>query len=67
MLTGRITYSLELLTELGRPVLDVAGEQPVEGWQPSDLPHRIDDMAAHARGEIGDGMSNVDALPTRQG
>jgi len=29
-------YSLQLL-ELGRPVLDLHGEVPVEGWQPDDL------------------------------
>ncbi len=38
VLTGRIAYSLQLLVELRRPVLDVHGEQLVEGWQPDDLP-----------------------------
>lgn len=37
-LTGRIAYSLQLLVELQRPVLDLHGERPVEGWQPQDLP-----------------------------
>jgi NAD(P)-dependent dehydrogenase (short-subunit alcohol dehydrogenase family) len=38
VLTGRIAYSLQLLVELDRPVLDLAGEQLVPGWQPGDLP-----------------------------
>jgi hypothetical protein len=37
-LTGRIAYSLQLLVELDRPVLDLQGESPVAGWQPVDLP-----------------------------
>jgi hypothetical protein len=37
VLTGRIAYSLQLLVELGRPVLDLEGVNLVEGWQPSDL------------------------------
>ena len=37
VLTGRIAYSLQLLLEVGRPVLDLHGEAPVEGWQPADL------------------------------
>jgi hypothetical protein len=66
-LTGRITCSLELLAELDRPVRDLRGEHLVDGWQPADLAERIATMAAHARGEIGEGPSNVNALPTRQG
>jgi NAD(P)-dependent dehydrogenase (short-subunit alcohol dehydrogenase family) len=38
VLTGRIAYSLQLLVELNRPVLDLAGEETVTGWQPADLP-----------------------------
>ena len=38
VLTGRIAYSLQLLVELQRPVLDLHGEQLVDGWQPHDLP-----------------------------
>ena len=38
VLTGRIAFSLQLLVELGRPVLDLRGEELVEGWQPEDLP-----------------------------
>jgi NAD(P)-dependent dehydrogenase (short-subunit alcohol dehydrogenase family) len=38
VLTGRIAYSLQLLVELQRPVLDLFGEQLVDGWQPQDLP-----------------------------
>jgi len=38
VLTGRIAYSLQLLVELKRPVLDLRGERAVEGWQPDDLP-----------------------------
>jgi len=37
-MTGRIAYSLQLLVELQRPVLDLHGEDLVEGWQPGDLP-----------------------------
>src|SRR5947208_10763038 len=38
VLTGRIAFSLQLLLELQRPVLDLHGEQLVDGWQPADLP-----------------------------
>jgi len=38
VLTGRIAYSLQLLVELRRPVLDLHGERLVKGWQPTDLP-----------------------------
>jgi len=38
VLTGRIAYSLQLLLELRRPVLDLHGERLVDGWQPDDLP-----------------------------
>ena len=38
VLTGRIAFSLQLLVELQRPVLDLHGEQLVDGWQPHDLP-----------------------------
>ena len=38
VLTGRIAYSLQLLAELDRPVLDLTGAHLVEGWQPQDLP-----------------------------
>jgi NAD(P)-dependent dehydrogenase (short-subunit alcohol dehydrogenase family) len=37
-LTARIAYSLQLLLELRRPVLDITGQHLVEGWQPEDLP-----------------------------
>jgi NAD(P)-dependent dehydrogenase (short-subunit alcohol dehydrogenase family) len=43
---GRIAYSLQLLHELGEPVLDTHGEQLVDGWQPADLPARIARQAA---------------------
>ena len=46
-LTGRIDYSLQLLVELQRPVRDLHGEVLVDGWQPEDLPPRIDAMAAN--------------------
>jgi NAD(P)-dependent dehydrogenase (short-subunit alcohol dehydrogenase family) len=38
VLTGRIAFSLQLLLELKRPVLDLQGEHLVDGWQPDDLP-----------------------------
>jgi NAD(P)-dependent dehydrogenase (short-subunit alcohol dehydrogenase family) len=37
ILSGRIAYSLQLLLELKRPVLDLHGENLVDGWQPGDL------------------------------
>jgi NAD(P)-dependent dehydrogenase (short-subunit alcohol dehydrogenase family) len=40
-LTGRISYSLQLLLELDRPVYDMRGEKLVPGMQPEDLPQRI--------------------------
>lgn len=41
VLNGRIAYSLQLLTELQRPVFDLLGESLVEGWQPENLPDII--------------------------
>jgi NAD(P)-dependent dehydrogenase (short-subunit alcohol dehydrogenase family) len=38
VLTGRIAFSLQLLVELQRPVLDLHGERLIDGWQPADLP-----------------------------
>jgi NAD(P)-dependent dehydrogenase (short-subunit alcohol dehydrogenase family) len=46
-LHGRIAYSLQLLHELGDPVLDTHGDALVEGWQPTDLPARIRRQADH--------------------
>lgn len=46
-LTGRIAFSLQLLVELQRPVLDLLGASLVDGWQPADLP------AVIARQEAG--------------
>jgi NAD(P)-dependent dehydrogenase (short-subunit alcohol dehydrogenase family) len=37
-LTGRTTYSLSLLKELGRPVHSLDGKQLVQGWQPEEIP-----------------------------
>jgi len=36
-LTARLAFSLQLLLELRRPVLDLAGRDLVPGWQPDDL------------------------------
>jgi NAD(P)-dependent dehydrogenase (short-subunit alcohol dehydrogenase family) len=36
-LTGRITYSLSLLVELGRPVRGLDGRSLVRGWQPHEI------------------------------
>ncbi|MCY4133702.1 MAG: SDR family NAD(P)-dependent oxidoreductase [bacterium] len=41
VLTGRIAFSLQLLVELNRPVLDLMGESLVDGWQPADIPTAI--------------------------
>ena len=49
-LTGRIAYSLQLLLELKRPVLDLHGQSPVKGWQPEDLPAAIArQLEAHSK------------------
>jgi NAD(P)-dependent dehydrogenase (short-subunit alcohol dehydrogenase family) len=45
-LTGRIAYSLQLLLELRRPVLDLQGRDLVDGWQPGDLRAVIDRQEA---------------------
>jgi NAD(P)-dependent dehydrogenase (short-subunit alcohol dehydrogenase family) len=47
VLTGRIAYSLQLLLELRRPVLDLRGVSLVDGWQPEDLPAVIDRQEAN--------------------
>jgi NAD(P)-dependent dehydrogenase (short-subunit alcohol dehydrogenase family) len=54
VLTGRIAYSLELLLELDRPTLDLAGERALPDWAPSTLAARIEHMSDHARGRLGD-------------
>jgi NAD(P)-dependent dehydrogenase (short-subunit alcohol dehydrogenase family) len=36
-LTGRITYSLSLLVELGRPVRTLDGRKLLAGWQPHEI------------------------------
>ena len=36
-LTGRITYSLSLLVELGRPVYALDGKSLLAGWQPHEI------------------------------
>jgi citronellol/citronellal dehydrogenase len=36
-LTGRVSYSLSLLAELGRPVRSLDGGQLLDGWQPDQL------------------------------
>jgi NAD(P)-dependent dehydrogenase (short-subunit alcohol dehydrogenase family) len=45
--SGRITYSLQLLEELRRPVYDLDGRTLVDGWQPDDLGAVIARQAAH--------------------
>jgi len=49
VLTGRIAYSLQLLLELRRPVLDLYGKDVVAGWQPDDLKLVIDREEAALR------------------
>ena len=42
ILTGRVTTSLSLLVELGRPVWSLDGRELVDGWQPSQIdPRRL--------------------------
>ena len=62
VLTGRVVTSLELLVELDRSVRDLSGAVLVPGWQPHDLPPKIEVMRAHARGERTTGPSNVDRV-----
>ena len=62
VLTGKVTTSLQLLVDLGRPVRSLRGEALVPGWQPADLSPRIELMRQHARGERSLGPSNVDAV-----
>ena len=62
VLTGRVVTSLELLVELDRPVLGLDGGALVQGWQPEDLPPKIEIMRAHARGERATAPSNVDQV-----
>ena len=68
-LTGRITYSLELLAELNRPTFSLDGSEELTEWAPSTLPARIATMRAHSRGEReGQQASNVpDLLNTLRG
>jgi NAD(P)-dependent dehydrogenase (short-subunit alcohol dehydrogenase family) len=41
-LHARIAYSIDLLRELARPVYTLHGERLVDGWQPADLPGRLE-------------------------
>ena len=41
-LHARIAYSLDLLIETGRSVYDLRGEERLTGWQPEDLPGRLE-------------------------
>lgn len=50
-LTARVTYSLELLAELGRPTFDLDGVNELVEWAPETLPARIAVMKAHSSGE----------------
>ena len=60
VLTGRITYSLELLAELDRATLDLTGSAELADWAPGRLAERMDLMRAHALGtREGAGRSNV--------
>ena len=40
VLTGRVTTSLSLLVDLGRPVWSLDGRSLVDGWQPADIAAR---------------------------
>ncbi len=59
VLTARISYSLALLVELGRPTYDLRGEEPLDDWAPALLPERIARMEAHARGELADAVAST--------
>ena len=61
-LTGQVGYSLDLLVALQRPVYDLTGRALVDGWQPSDLPSRIERMRQHTSGEITAAPSNIDRV-----
>ena len=56
LLTGRIAFSLQLLTELQRPVFDLHGEDLVDGWQPENLP---DIIARQEQSLAGRGWPNA--------
>lgn len=66
VLTGRITYSLELLESTGRATRDLDGRHLLVDWAPETLRSRIELMTAHARGEReGTKPSNVADLLRR--
>ncbi|MCH2171064.1 SDR family NAD(P)-dependent oxidoreductase [Myxococcota bacterium] len=54
-LHARIAYSLELLIELDRPVYDLSGTRRLEGWQPADLPERLEEQSRALSGGKGGG------------
>jgi NAD(P)-dependent dehydrogenase (short-subunit alcohol dehydrogenase family) len=62
VLTGRVVTSLDLLVDLARPVRDLSGAELVDGWQPADLPPRIEVMRAHARDGGSREPTNVDRV-----
>jgi NAD(P)-dependent dehydrogenase (short-subunit alcohol dehydrogenase family) len=64
-LTGQVTYSLQLLVDLHRPVYDLHGESLLPEWQPASLPARIERMRQHSSGEIAAPPSNVDQITNR--
>lgn len=54
-LHARVAFSLELLIELGRPVHSLDGRSLVEGWQPADLPARLERQRATQQAQQGGG------------
>ncbi len=54
-LHGRIGYSLALLEDLSRPVRTLDGARLLEGWQPEDLPGRLERQRATMQAREGGG------------
>jgi hypothetical protein len=65
-LTGQVTTSLQLLVDLERPVFDLRGRGLLDGWQPEQLPDRIEKMRQHAAGEISSGSIGLDNVVNRE-
>ncbi len=53
VLNGQVAYSLALLAQLQRPVLDLRGDKPLEDWAPERIPAILEAQAESRRRDQG--------------
>ena len=64
VLTGQVTYSLELLAALERHPLDLRGSTELDGWEPASLGPRIEAMKASRAATGSRGSANPYGIPS---